>query len=520
MAHVPDTAAQPARGQYEQELSRSLSLRGNVLITLSAVTPASSVFIIIPAVLVAIGGASFIAFAVAAVVGIFMAFCYAELSSAFPIAGGEYSFVARVLGKATGFALFLMNTLSLILIIGVIALGTGEYLSAAFSSANSKWVGVAVIVVSAVIAVLNIRTNAWVTGTFLCVEMAALVVLTLLGFIHVSRPVSTLFEAQTFQAATGGHGGVLVGVGLGLVAAQAATAIFAYNGYGAAVYFAEETRDAARGIAKAILWSLAVTVAAEIIPMTAVILGAPSLSALLGADSPMQYFVTARGGSTLNTIVSLGIALAIINAVIAITLQGGRTLFGSARDRAYPDAISKFFGYVHPRLQTPLPATLFMGGCAAVVASFVPLDALITATGATLVALYLLVALSALVGRRNGTTSHAKYRMPAWPAAPVLVIATLGYVTYELWISNLVQVLIAIGALAVGYAYYYGYLYPRRADRWTMPDAPPDEHAVLEEQLARAEREAEEPGALLAGPALELEIPGERPHLGLEADGR
>src|SRR3954463_11406245 len=106
-----------AAEQYRQELSRSLSLRGNVLITLSAVTPASSVFIIIPAVLVAIGGASFVAFLIAAVVGIFMAFCYAELSSAFPIAGGEYSFVARVLGKATGFALFLMNTLSIILII-------------------------------------------------------------------------------------------------------------------------------------------------------------------------------------------------------------------------------------------------------------------------------------------------------------------------------------------------------------------------------------------------------------------
>src|ERR1039457_6070916 len=117
--------------EYKQELSRSLTLRGNVLITLSSVTPASSVFIIIPAVLAAVGGASFVAFVAAAVVGIFMAFCYGELSSAFPIAGGEYSFAARVLGKGTGFALFLMNTLSLILIIGVIALGTGQYLSAA-----------------------------------------------------------------------------------------------------------------------------------------------------------------------------------------------------------------------------------------------------------------------------------------------------------------------------------------------------------------------------------------------------
>lgn len=506
------TSTSASKAQYEQKLSRSLSLRGNVLITLSSVTPASSVFIIIPAVLAAIGGASFVAFLIAAVVGVFMAFCYAELASAFPIAGGEYSFVARVLGKATGFALFLMNTLSIILIIGVIALGTGEYLAAAVSGADTKWAGVVVILLSAVVAVLNIRTNAWVTGTFLAVEMAALVVLSVLGFINVSRPVTTLFHAQTV-----GDGGVVVGVALGLVAAQTATALFAYNGYGAAVYFAEETRDAARGMAKVILWSLAITVAAEIIPMTAVILGAPDLATLLGSDSPMQYFVTARGGSVLNTIVSLGIALAIINAVVAITLQGGRTVFGSARDRAYPDRISAFLGYVHPRLQTPLPATLLVGVAAAVVAAIVPIGALITATGATVVALYLLVALSAIVGRRNGTTAHAKYRMPAWPLAPLLVIAALGYVTYQLWIGNPAQVLIAVGALVVGYVYYFAYLYAQRDTRWTMPDAPFDEHAVLAEEASA--RAVEEPGGLLAGPALELEIPTvDHPHGGRDRD--
>ncbi len=489
--HGPGGSAQPTTARYEQQLSRSLTLRGNVLITLSSVTPASSVFIIIPAVLVAVGGASFVAFVAAAIVGVFMAYCYAELSSAFPIAGGEYSFAARVLGKGTGFALFLMNALSLVLIIGVIALGTGEYLSAAWSGGNSKWVGVGVIVFSAVVAVLNIRTNAWVTGTFLVLEMAALVVLTLLGFLNVSRPVSTLFQPQTV-----GTGGVLVSVGWGLVAAQMAIAIFAYNGYGAAVYFAEETRNAARGIAKAIMWSLAITVAAELIPTTAVLLGAPDLTKLLSDPAPMQYFVTARGGATLNTIVSLAIALAIINAVVAITLQAGRTVYGSARDRAYPDPISNLLSWVHPTLKTPLPATLFVGAAAAVVASVVPLNTLITATGATLVVLYVMVALSAIVGRRNGTTAHAHYKMPAWPLAPVAVIATLAYVTYQLWQGNKWQVIIAVGALAVGYAYYYAYLYPRRAHRWTMPAAPHDEHAL------------EDAGAVLMGPILEIHAPG------------
>lgn len=486
----PEAAAAPP-SRYKQELSRSLSLRGNIMITLSSVTPASSVFIIIPAVIAAVAGATFVALVAAAVVGIFMAYCYAELSSAFPVAGGEYAFAARVLGKSTGFALFFMNAISLVMIIGVIALGTGEYLSAAWSGGNTKWVGVAVVVGSAIVAVLNIRTNAWVTGTFLFLEMAALVILTALGLLHVTQPISTLF---TPQALGGANNSVMVSVGWGLVAAQTAITIFAYNGYGAAVYFSEETRDASRRIARIIMWSLAITVAAELIPTTAVLLGTPSMTDLVSNASPMQYFVTARGGSGLNTVVSLGIAIAIINAVVAITLQAGRTLYGSARDRAYPDPISNVFARVHPRFQTPMAATLFVGAVAAIIASFVPLNTLITATGATVVALYAIVALSAIVGRRNGTTKQAHYKMPAWPLAPVVVILSLLWVIYQLWQGNPWQVIVAIAALAVGYLYYYAYLYSRRAERWTMPDPI---HAHL----------MDEPGGVLMGPALEVHPP-------------
>ena len=72
------------------------------------------------------------------------------------------------------------------------------------------------------------------------------------------------------------------------------------------------------------MWSLAITVAAELIPMTAV---HPRRADLGQADQqppvPMEYFVDAhRGGSALNTIVSLGVALAIINATVAIIAAG------------------------------------------------------------------------------------------------------------------------------------------------------------------------------------------------------
>ncbi len=467
-----DTRPAPARtapGKYAQDLSRSLTFRENILITLSAVTPASSVFIIVPAVIIGIGGASAVAFAIAALIGVAVALCYAELSSAFPITGGEYALVARTAGKAAGFALFGLSLVSGVLVLGVIASGAAEYLGVVWSGLSGRWVGIAVILLTTVIACFRIRTNAWVTGIFLALEMAALTVLTVLGFIHISQPVSTLWHATT-----AGSGGVLRPAGAGLVVSYTATALFAYNGYGTAVYYAEETRQATRTIGRAIMWSLVIAVAAEFIPLVAVLLGTPSLSKLAGSASPMTYFMQARGGAVLNDVVSIGIAIAVINAVLAIVLQLGRMLYSSARDRSWPDWLSRPLAHVHPRLRTPIAATLAVGIAGALMLWLVSFNVMLIMTGASLLAVYLLVALAAVTGRLRRRTTRAAYQMPWWPAVPALLIAAMCAVAYENWVADWVPVVVTAAIFAAGLPYYYLYLRPRRGDRWTLPE-PADE---------------------------------------------
>jgi amino acid transporter len=458
----------PDAGKYAQQLSRGLTFKENILITLSAVTPASSVFIIVPAVINGIGGASALAFGIGALVGVFVALCYAELSSAFPVTGGEYAFVARTLGKPWGFALFMLTLISGILIIGVIASGTGQYLGVLWSALGGNWVGIVVILATTVIACLGIRTNAWVTGVFLVLEIAALVVLTVVGFLHVTQPISTLWTPTT-----SGPGGVLVPAAAGLVLSYTATALFAFNGYGAAVYYAEETKKARSTIGRAILWSLAIAVAAEIIPLIAVLLGTSDLAALVASPTPMNEFLLDRAGPVLNTVVSVAIALAIINAVLAIILQIGRLLFSAARDGSWPDVINRPLAAVHPRLRTPMAATVVIGVLSALCLWLVPFDALLVATSAGIVITYLMVGIAALVGRINHTTDSAEYRMRLWPAAPVLMIVATVVIFVMNLLASWVPVAVAVGMFAIGLVYYALYL-RRRPDRWTLP-APADE---------------------------------------------
>jgi amino acid transporter len=371
------------------------------------------------------GTGAFLSFLAAAVVGVFMAFVYAELSSAFPLTGGEYAIIGRTLGRLPGFMVMMLILATQLLILAVIALGVGTYLEVVFPALPGPEVAALVCLLAALVAVLDIKVNAWATGVFLGIEMAALALLCVLGFAHGHRSFGELLT----HPVVAGEGGAVQPVTLGAIATATAVAIFAYNGYGSAVYFGEETRDASRGIAKAILWALVITVAAELIPVTAVLLGAPSLPDLFAAPNMVAYLVTALGGGTLNTVLSLGVAVAIINAVLAIMLLTARLLFSTGRDQAWPLPVSRALETIHPRFGTPWVATAVAGVIAAAVC-FVDENLLLVITGTALVVVYAVLCVAVINGRRTGSTGHGAYRMPLYPLPPLLGLAALGYVTY------------------------------------------------------------------------------------------
>lgn len=464
-----------AGSQYEQELHRDVGVWGNIAITLSAVTPASSVFIIIPFLLLTAGTGAFLALLFAAVIGVLMAFCWGELSAAFPIAGGDYALVwhsfkgpwAR-LGNALSFVTFALMMASVAFIPAVIALGTAQYLSSVITL-DTAVAGAVVCLVAAAVAILRIRTNAVLTGIFLLIELVALAVLVVLGLanLHADR-IGTLFSGWQVGSASGG----LSPIAFGVILTATATGVFAYNGYANAVNFAEETKGSSRNIAVAILWSLVVTVLAELIPTTAVLLGAPDLAKVTTDPAPMNYFLLATSSTTINNIVSIGIALAIFNAVLAIILEFGRIVYSSARDRAWPGPVSNWLASVHPGFRSPWIATAAVGVVSAILCLTVKLGDLITLTGASLVLEYALIAIAALVGRWTGATDKSPYRMPWWPIPPILALLALVYVTTQ---QTTLALEVTGATIAIGLVYWAVVILPQRGRAWNLKEPLRDE---------------------------------------------
>jgi len=447
-------------------LKRSMRVVGVTLLTLSSITPASSVFVIVGGtggVLQQAGTGAFLSMTAMAFVSLAVAYVYAELSSAFPIAGGEYCMVGNTLGPAAGFATLTLTALGNMLAPAVFALGAAEYISAVVPGLNATAVGIVMIVMTTLLGVLHIRTNAWVTGTFLALEVLALLVLAVLGFAHIHTPLSALIF-HPVQLSSGG----LQSATFAMIGLSAATSIFAYNGYGSAIYFAEEMHEAPRLVARTIMLTLVLAVATEIIPVTAVLMGAPDTKALLGAANPFSYFVQTMGGRALGIAISLSIALAIFNAVLATVMQNGRFFFSTGRDETWHALINNAFTHTHSRFNSPWAATL-ASGATAIGACFIGMKYLLVLTGTGIVLVYGALCVSACVGRWRGSSSHAAYRMPGFPAVPIIGFAALGFIVYTSWldpetgrhslIANAIAVVVAL--------LYYRFVLVRRGT-WVL----------------------------------------------------
>jgi amino acid transporter len=291
--------------------------------------------------------------------------------------------------------------------------------------------------------------------------LAALAVVTILGFVHLRRNPIEFIIHPVIGTANAGSSPVAYTTILSLTA----VAVFAYNGYSFPVFYSEETLGHRRQIARAILISLAITALTEIIPLLAVLVGSPSVEALTTSSQPFAYFLLATSSPFVNVLVSLGIAVAIFNAVTANIVAFGRIVFATGRDRAWPGRISTWLARIHPHLHTPVLATALVGIIGITLCLAVSLHVLVLLGGASLVLNYAMVAVAGLVGRATGSTSRSPYKMPGWPLPPLLALGALAYVIYEqtlsLWIAPSMLSVIAVG-------YYFLYLWPRRDRAWQM----------------------------------------------------
>ena len=212
--------------------------------------------------------------------------------------------------------------------------------------------------------------------------------------------------------------------------------------------------EAPRRIAQVIFLALGASVVTELLPLAGVLVGARDLHALAAAQAPIPFAIAALGGPVLARVMSLGVALAIFNAMIAVALMAGRQLYSTGRDDLWPAPASRALARIHPRFGSPWIATLTMGGFALAACLAEP-HVLVLVLGNGNVVIYAGLCVAAVVGRRSGATGEAGFRMPLFPLPPLFaVIFLLAVVGFDLVDPAGRQGLMAtLATVGVGLAY-------------------------------------------------------------------
>ncbi|GGU93556.1 amino acid transporter [Streptomyces albospinus] len=467
-ASEPDTRG--ATAADTPKLTRSIGVVGGTLLTLSCLTPASSLFVIVPGSFATLGTGTALTIAIAGLLCVGVAFTYSELGTLVPSSGGEYAMVGTLMGRLAGWLVFVLSLIVVMIVPPIIALGTADYL-APIVHLDPQFTAAGVMLLATAMGLLDLRANAWITGIFLVLEVVASALVAFLGFTHTHRSAATLVH----PVMDAGHGTSTAVTG-GLIVTGLATALFILQGFSTAVYLAEEMENPRRNVSRTVLWTLAIGAAVVLIPVVAITLGAPDLKTLGAGD--IAGMVQTWSNSAVGTFVSLCIALAIINAAIVMVIQNSRVVFSSARDAAWPTPVNRIFSHVGKRFGSPWAATLAVGVPGAALC-FAKLDMLNEVTGVAVAGMYVFVALGALVSRRGEHKNRLAWRMPLWPVIPALLVVVLAWVLCQ---QSAVSLLITGGVVAAAAVYWAVYLRPRQDSHWVI-SVPEDELAAEAPQV-------------------------------------
>ena len=445
------------------KFTRSLSGLGVIVLTLSVLSPGVSVLVSGGAILQEAGTGTVLAFVLGSVVCYCQTSMAAELGAAYPTAGYDYAAIGHAIGDWAGATTYIASIASIPLFLSTSAVGIAIYLQPFGVPLSANAITLAVASVITGIAMLNIRANEAITGIFLLIEGAALLLIAIVGVVHAQpESAAAIIHPMRFD------NGMWVAAGIAITGIAINNASWALAGSSQALMFSEDMKRP-ETIGRIIMLSFAITVVLETAPMVGVIIGSHDLKAVLGNSSPFETFLAYYLPGFVLKLVSIAIAIAIFNACLAGFVGLGRNVFSMARTRLFAPPINRALLHLTRRTDAPWVAILLIGlGTAA--ATYVPLYFKVLVLSGNYTILTGFYVWGVLAGRRSGRTGIGRYKTPLWPAIPLIGILIVAGEVIVLWLdpeSGRKSLFVCSAVYILAYC-YYRFVLMRRPGGWVM----------------------------------------------------
>ncbi|MDC8754751.1 amino acid permease [Erythrobacter sp. sf7] len=400
-----------------------------------------------------------LAFAIAGLICIVAALCYAEIASTIPVSGSAYTYTYATMGEflawTVGWALVLEYAIAASAVsVGWSGYFTGTILKETFGVELPAWLAggplvfggveggvinlpaLAIALLVTLLLVIGTSESAKVNAVLVAIKVTALTL-----FIALTLPVVEIERFNPFLPA-GVFGGW--GSGVGAVGA-AATIFFAYVGFDAVSTAAEETKNPQRNVPIGLVGSLLfctlfyIAVAAGAIgtiggqpimglggvPFPA---GSEELArqcalpqhaaALVCSDEALAHVLRQIGWSSVGNVLGYAAFIALPSVILVLLFAQTRIFFVMSRDGLLPEALSR----VHPKWHTPHVVTIITGSVVAFAAAFLPVGKLADIANAGTLYAFAMVAVAVMVLRRKRPEVKRPFRVQGlWLVAPATV---------------------------------------------------------------------------------------------------
>ncbi|MFA6035453.1 MAG: amino acid permease [Candidatus Micrarchaeia archaeon] len=305
-------------------LKRQLGLWQAVMLGLGIMIGAG-IYVLVGVAGVEAGPALWLSFAIAAVISLFTALTYAELSSMYPVDGSSYLYSKRAIGSRTlSFLLGWFIVVAYAAGAATVSMGFGQYLQNILPIPVT--LGATALLVF--LGLLNYNGMRYVTfysafGTLVSV----IALLSIIGlFLNIAGPGGLSFSFTSPK----GMGGILSG---------ALLAVFAFFGFEALTNAAEEIKDPRRNLPRAILISLVIVTAVYMlisIAFTAALPYEKIVATVTDGKGSLAVAAEAFGGPAFSLIVIIGGLLSTSSTVVVVLMGISRLMYGMAEDHALP----------------------------------------------------------------------------------------------------------------------------------------------------------------------------------------
>ncbi|MFV8185011.1 amino acid permease [Streptomyces spinosirectus] len=400
------------------------------------------------------GPAVLISFLIAGIASAAAALSYAEFAGLIPKAGSAYTYGYAVLGEFAGWFIGWDLLLEYTAIVAVVAIGISGYFSFLVEDMGAelpKWMlgapstgdGHKVDLFAAVLCLLiawllnmGIRNAARFETFVVALKVLVVLLVIAVGVFHIDTGNYHPFFPF-------GVGGAFTG---------AATVFFAVFGYDAMSTAAEESKDAARHMPKAIIYSLIISMVLYV--AACLVLTGMQDYKHIDPESGFSTAFKAVGLGGLADVIAVGAIIGILTVMFTFMLGVTRVWFSMSRDGLLP----KWFAKTHPTRHVPTRVTWIVGVASAIIAGFLPIGEAAELTNIGILLAFVVVCTAVIVLRYRQPELPRSFRTPWMPLVPAVgVVASIWLITYLQWQT---WVRFAVW-FVIGVVIYFGYSYKR-----------------------------------------------------------